>query len=358
MRRRSVKSFHPPGTSPGTIAFPGREAGRPSRITLMTYGEGGVSERSVATVADVPLPPPAGQRAWLRIVGHSVEALGGVADRFGVHPLVVEDIANLGQRPKVEEFDSYLFVIVDVLRSNSDGTMEEEQISLLLFENLLITVQERESDLFKLVEERLHTGRGKMRGMGVDYLAYALVDAAVDHFFPTLELVGERIDGIEDELLANPDRKGFERLHAVKRDLLRLRKATWPLREAVAKLTRSDGNFVRDGTRVWLRDVYDHSVQIIDIVETFRETTAELVDLYLSSVSNKMNEIMKVLTIIATIFIPLTFIVGVYGMNFSTQAGPLSMPELNWRWGYPAVWAVMLAIACGMLWMFRRRRWL
>jgi len=357
MRRRSVRKVHPPGTAPGTLAF-AVEPAAPARITLLTYGEGGLSERSVASTAEVPFPTPAGQQTWLRIVGHSPEALGGLSARFGVHPLVVEDIVDLGQRPKVEEFDDHLFIVVDVVRGRPDGSMEEEQVSFLLFENLLITVQERESDLFRLVEERLRAGRGKMRGLAVDYLAYALVDAAVDHFFPTLERVGERIDEIEEELLANPDRRNFERLHEAKRDLLRLRKATWPLREAVAKLERIDGSLVREGTRVWLRDVYDHAVQIIDIVETSRETTSELVDLYLSSVSNRMNEIMKVLTIIATIFIPLTFIVGVYGMNFSAEAGPLSMPELRWRWGYPAVWAVMAGISVGMLWMFRRRRWL
>jgi magnesium transporter len=356
MRRRSVKRFHPPGTSPGTLEFPA--AAPPSRISLLTYGDGGVREKSVPNLRDVPVPTPAEERAWLRVAGHSPETLGGFTERFGVHPLVVEDIVNLGQRPKVEEFDTYLFIVLDVLRFRSDGVLEEEQVSLLLFENLLITVEERESDLFKLVEDRLRGGRGKMRTLGVDYLAYALVDAAVDHLFPTLERIGERIDEVEDELLEHPDRQGFEKLHGIKRDLLRLRKATWPLREAVAKLTRADVSQMREGTGVWLRDVYDHTVQIIDIVETFRDMTAELVDLYLSSLSTRMNEIMKVLTIIATIFIPLTFIVGLYGMNFNPQAGPLSMPELNWRWGYPAVWALMLAIAAGMLWMFRRRRWL
>jgi len=358
MRRGEVKRFHPPGTSPGTLAFPTAEAeGRP-RLALLTYREGGLREQAPPSLAEVPFPTPAGEMGWLRIVGHSQETLGALAGRFGVHPLVVEDIVNVGQRPKVEEFDSYLFIVLDVVRCRPEGTMEDEQVSLLLFDNLLITVQERESDLFSLVQERLRTGRGKMRGLGVDYLAYALVDAAVDHFFPTLERIGEKIDEIEDELLASPDRTGFERLHGTKRDLLRLRKATWPLREAVAKLARTDGSLIREGTRVWLRDVYDHTVQIIDIVETFRDMTAELVDLYLSSVSTRMNEIMKVLTIIATIFIPLTFIVGVYGMNFNTQTSPFNMPELNWRLGYPAVWAVMLAVAAGMVWMFKRRRWL
>jgi len=357
MGRRSAKRHHVPGTSPGTLAFPA-EAGAPGRMTVITYSAEAFTERTVASLAEVPFPTPSGQQTWLRIVGHSPAALGALTERFGVHPLVVEDVVNVEQRAKVEEFDRYLFIVLDVLRATADGAMREEQVSLLLFEDLLISVQQGESDLFKLVEERLRTGRGKMRGLAVDYLAYALLDAAVDHFFPTLERVGERVDEIEDELLARPDRRSFERLHETKRDLLRLRRATWPLREAVAKLERSEGGLVREGTHVWLRDVYDHAVQIIDIVETSRETTSELVDLYLSSVSNRMNEIMKVLTIIATIFIPLTFIVGVYGMNFNTQAGPLSMPELNWRWGYPAAWAVMLAVAAAMVWMFRRRRWL
>jgi magnesium transporter len=191
-----------------------------------------------------------------------------------------------------------------------------------------------------------------MRLQGVDYLAYSLVDAAVDHYFPTLERVGDRIDDVEDVLLEKPDRESFENLHQIKRDLLRIRKATWPLREMVGALARTDSQLVREGTKVWLRDVYDHAVQVIDIVETFREMTQELADLYLSSVSNRMNEIMKVLTIIATVFMPLTFIVGVYGMNFH------HMPELAWIWGYPLVWVVMLLIAGGMAWMFRRRGWL
>jgi magnesium transporter len=178
------------------------------------------------------------------------------------------------------------------------------------------------------------------------------VDAAVDYFFPTLETIGDEIDDVEDVLLEKPDRESFQELHRIKRGLLRIRKATWPLREMVGAMTRTDSELVREGTRLWLRDVYDHTVQIIDIVETFREMTQELVDLYLSSVSNRMNEIMKVLTVIATIFMPLTFIVGVYGMNFAR------MPELAWRWGYPLVWVVMILVAGGMVWMFRRRGWL
>ena len=352
MRRRLIKRFHPPGTTPGMLPAPTEGAAGAARLSLLTYSAEKVAEQAITTLSQVAGLIQAGEHAWLRIVGHDTSVLGELAGRFGVHPLVLEDVANVGQRPKVEEFDHYLFVIIDVLRFGNGGTLNEQQVSLLVFDNLLITVEERESDLFKLVVERLRGQGGKMRLQGVDYLAYALVDAAVDHYFPTLERVGEQIDEVEDVLLDKPDRKSFEELHRIKRDLLRMRKATWPLREMVGALARTDSALVREGTRVWLRDVYDHAVQVIDIVETFREMTQELADLYLSSVSNRMNEIMKVLTVIATIFMPLTFIVGIYGMNFH------SMPELSWGWGYPALWAVMLLVAGGMAWMFKRRGWL
>jgi magnesium transporter len=352
MRRRVIKRFHPPGTTPGTLTPPPEGVAGRASLALFVYGPDRLAEPPISALSEVPSLTAPGQQAWLRIVGHEASVLRELAAGFGVHALVVEDIANVGQRPKVEQYDSYLFVIIDVLRFGSNGTLSEQQVSLLLFENLLITVEERESDLFKLVVERLRAQGGKMRQLAVDYLAYALVDAAVDHYFPTLERVGEQIDEVEDVLLDRPDRKSFEELHRIKRELLRIRKATWPVREMVGALARTDSALVREGTRVWLRDVYDHAVQVIDIVETFREMTQELADLYLSSVSNRMNEIMKVLTIFATIFIPLTFIVGVYGMNFQ------HMPELAWRWGYLIVWVVMLVVAGLMLRMFRRRGWL
>jgi magnesium transporter len=351
MRKRLVKRFSPPGSSPGTLLPPVATAAGRGRVTLLTYAPDGVTEQAIAAVAQAPAPE-AGKPAWLRIIGHDTAALAALSQAFGVHPLVLEDVVNVGQRPKVQEFDHYLFVVVDVLRFDANGALGEEQVSLLLFENLLVSIEEKESDLFRPVEERLHAQGGKMRSQGVDYLAYALVDAAVDHYFPTLERLGEQLDDVEDILLGKPDRESFQELHRIKRDLLRMRKSTWPLREMVGALARTDSDLVREGTRVWLRDVYDHAVQIIDIVETFREMTQELVDLYLSSVSNRMNEIMKVLTVIATIFMPLTFIAGVYGMNFA------HMPELAWRWGYPVVLAAMASVAAGMAWMFRRRGWL
>jgi magnesium transporter len=356
-RRRALKRYHPPGTSPGTLAVPVPDAAGPGGLGLVVYGPDAVDAHTPASVAEAVRLVDAGRKAWLRVTGHRPELLRQLADGLGVHPLVLEDVANVGQRPKVEHYDGYLFVVVDVLRPGDGGGLEEEQVSLLLFENLLVSIEEQPSDLFKLVEERLHAPQGKMRSMTVDYLAYALVDACVDHYFPLLESFGERLEEIEAALLAKPGPDALGELHGVKREMLRVRKATWPLREMVGTLARTDSPLIREGTRVWLRDVYDHTFQIIDIVETLRETAGQLVDLYMSSMSNRMNEVMKVLTVIATIFIPLTFIVGLYGMNFNPQAGPLNMPELNWAWGYPLVWLVMIAIALGMLLMFRRKGW-
>jgi magnesium transporter len=357
VKRRVIKKFHPPGTSPGTVSLPGAAAVAVD-LPLICYGPDFVKEHRVRSLADLGKLAPKGVQAWLRVVGHQPQVLGELATHLGVHPLVLEDVVNVGQRPKVEDYESYLFIVVDLLRRSANGEFEEEQISLLLFDNLLVTIQERESDVFKLVDERLRAERGKMRKMAADYLAYALIDAAVDHYFPVLERVGERIEEIEDSLLDHAGRSALGELHGLKRDLLRLRKATWPLREMVGALARTESALVREPTRVWVRDVYDHTVQIIDIVETFREMTAGMLDLYLSSVSNRMNEVMKLLTVISTIFIPLTFIVGIYGMNFDTSKGPLNMPELGWAWGYPAIMLLMAVIAGGMVVMFRRRHWL
>ncbi len=356
MRRRHVKRYHPPGTSPGTLAPPPPGAG-PAAFTLLTYDADEATEQRPRSLAGLAATLAGDRRHWLRIVGHGAEILQQLSTEFDIHPLVLEDMVNVGQRPKVEDYDRYLFIVVDVLRYNGSASLEEEQVTLLLFENLLVTVEERSSELFRLVEERLRQRKGKMCRMPVDYLAYALVDAAVDHYFPQLEKIGERIETIEEALLDHAGRETLGELHRLKRDLIRLRKTTWPLREMVGALSRTDSELVREQTEVWLRDVYDHTVQIIDVVETLRETSGQLVDLYMSSVSNRMNEVMKVLTVIATVFIPLTFIVGVYGMNFDPGAGPLSMPELAWAWGYPAVWLVMIAIGLGMVAMFRKRGW-
>jgi magnesium transporter len=325
------------------------------QLSLFSYAPDKFAEIEVSGVGDALAKLPPDTQGWLRIVGHDAAVLAELAEHLRVHPLVLEDMVNIGQRPKVEDHESYLFAVVDVITGGADGVLEEEQVSLLLFERLVVSVQERPSALFRLVEERVRSDRGKMRTMGSDYLAYALIDAAVDHFFPLLERIAARVEEIEDVLLDSPGPETVHTLHQLRRDLLRVRRSTWPLRDMLGSLSRLDSPLVREGTRVWLRDVYDHAVQLIDITESFRETATGMVELYLSSLSNRMNQVMKVLTIISTIFIPLTFLAGIYGMNFNPEAGPLSMPELNWAFGYPVLLTVMAAIGGGMVWMFRRR---
>ena len=355
MKRRTMKRFSPPGTAPGTLAPPLGTAAGPVALSLVTYDSDGYDERRLGRLEEVAAAP-AGKKVWLRIVGHDPALLNEVSERFGVHPLVLEDVVNVGQRPKVEDFESYLFVIVDTVR-RADGAYQDEQISLLLFENVLITVQERESDLFRPVEERLRGGRGKTRALGLDHLTYALLDTVVDHYFPVLEQVDDRLEEIEESLLESADKEDLEALYALKRDLLRLRKATWPLREMIAALARGDSRLMGPETRLYMRDVLDHTVQIMEVVEACREMATSLTDLYVSSLSNRMNSVMKVLTIIATFFMPLSFLAGLWGMNFNTQRSPFNMPELNWMLGYPAALGVMATVAVAMFLMFKRRGW-
>ena len=358
--KRKIKKYHPPGTSPGTLSPADERAAGPVRVTLVEYDAETVRERPVRSIGDavqaLPSLPPT-SLAWLQVVGHDPVQLAQLG-ALGVHQLVLEDMLNIGQRPKVEDYASYLFIVVDVLRHNGEGRLEEEQVSVLLTDRLVVTVQERETPLLKPIVERLGSGRGRIRSGGSDYLAYAIVDVLVDHYFPVLDGISERLEVLEDALLDRPSVDTLHGVHEVKQDLLRLRKATWPLREMVGALSRSDSHLVQEGNRLWFRDVYDHTVQIMDIVETFRDMTGGLLDLYLSSVSNRMNEIMKVLTIMSTIFIPLTFIAGIYGMNFDTDASPLNMPELHWYLGYPFALALMVGVGLALVWMFRRRGWL
>ena len=355
--KRKIKKYHPPGTSPGTLPAADERAAGPVRVTLVEYDADRISERSVASIDEALKVLPATGNAWLQVVGHSPVILAQLG-ALGVHQLVLEDMLNVGQRPKLEDYGPYLFVVIDVLRPNGEGRLDEEQISLLLMDRLVVTVQERDTALLKPIHDRLGSGRGRIRTGGSDYLAYAIVDVLVDHYFPVLDGLAERLEALESALLDHPKVEVLHAVHEVKQDLLRLRKATWPMREMVGGLSRSDSRLVQEGNRLWFRDVYDHTVQIMDIVETFRDMTGGLLDLYLSSVSNRMNEIMKVLTIMSTIFIPLTFIAGIYGMNFDGEASPLNMPELRWYLGYPFALTLMIGVGVTLLLMFRRRGWL
>ena len=351
-RRRSS----PPGTSPGTLARV--TPPEPTTLSLITYDEESLESSDLGSVAEAVGLRAKGSRHWLRVVGHDPAVIEGIGSSLGVHPLVLEDILSVGQRPKAETHAGYLFVVTQVLRARDDGSIDEEQVSILLFQDLVVTIEERANELFRPIEKRLSAGRGRIRGAGADYLAYALIDAVVDYLFPLLDVIGDRVEAIEAELLEDPSRGTLERLHEVKRELLRIRRVSWPMRETLSSLIREESEMVSDETRVFMRDVYDHSVQVLDMVETFREMSTSLVDLYLSSISNRMNEVMKVLTIIATIFIPLTFIAGIYGMNFDTTASPLNMPELKWPLGYPFALGLMAVIAGALLLLFRRKGWL
>ncbi len=277
-----------------------------------------------------------------------------VGDRFGFHPLALEDVLNVPQRPKVERYPNHLLIVLREIQY----PMEPEQFSLLLADRLVVTFQERPGDPFDPVRDRIRQGKGRIRSLGADYLAYALCDAVIDAFFPSLEKLGDMVEELEERVMAHPVPETLREIRETKRKLLEVRRAVWPARDAMNELVREEMPLIHSETKVFLRDCYDHSIQVMDMVETYREMAGSLVDEYLSAVSNRMNETMKVLTMMATIFIPLSFIAGLYGMNFDHQASPFNMPELYWRYGYPFVLFVMGVTAGGMVYYFRKKKWL
>ncbi len=355
MARKRRKRFHAPGTMPGTLAAHAEASAGPVGITLFSYDAARCEERAVDPAEIPSLAVPGGGVLWLDIAGLSDPAVvKAVGDRFGFHPLALEDVLNVPQRPKVERFGDHLLIVLREIRHPE----EPEQVSLFLGDRFVVTFQERPGDSFDPVRERLRKGAGRIRSLGADFLAYALCDAVLDAFFPTLEKLGDEVEQLEERVIAEPVPDTFREVRRLKQRLLQVRRAVWPARDAMNELLREESPLVRPETKMFLRDCYDHTVQVMDMVETYREMTSGLVDEYMSSVSNRMNEIMKVLTIIATLFIPLTFIVGIYGMNFDRGASPYNMPELGWRYGYLAVVAVMAVSAAGMLYYFRRKKWL
>ncbi|HEX5758665.1 MAG TPA: magnesium/cobalt transporter CorA [Thermoanaerobaculia bacterium] len=351
------KRFHKPGTAPGTLASTGPRRAERVRIQVICYGPQHLEEKEVASVAELA-PYRAGPHvAWINIEGLDAALLGALGDLFELHPLALEDVLNTGQRPKIEDYPGHQFLVVRSL--DYDGGLEAEQISFFLGDHWVITVQEIPGDSFDPVRDRIRTGgRGRIRHRGPDYLAYALLDALVDEFFPVLETLGERIEELEDELVTDPSPHTIREVHHVKRDLLVLRRAAYPEREVIHAMEREDCPQVTAETRVFLRDTYDHTIQVMDMIETYRELAGGMVDVYLSSLSNRMNEVMKVLTVISTIFIPLTFIAGIWGMNFDPDSSPLNMPELRWFWGYPTALLLMAAIAGALVVFFKRKGWL
>lgn len=343
-----------PGSPPGTLVHTGVQRVEEVRIQVLDYDEAGLQERDVPGVLDCRPYRDSETVTWINVDGlHDpavIEEFGGV---FGLHPLVMEDVLSLGQRPKVEDYGDYLFVELNMLHVHPETRMvHEEQLSMAVGPNWILTFQETPGDVLDPVRDRLRAGRGKIRSRGADYLAYAIIDAVVDSYFGVLETVGDQVEALEEEAIERPAPVTMRQIHELRREMIVIRKSVWPVRDLMASLLRTETPLIRDETRVFLRDVYDHSVQTIDTVENLRDVVGGLMDLYLSTVSNRTNEVMKVLTIMATIFIPLTFIVGVYGMNFEF------MPELHVAWAYPAVWGFMLAVAGGLLVFFRRKGWL
>ena len=346
------KRFSKPGTAPGTLTAPEVRRVESVSITVMDYDTESLEERSVATVEEALAACRPSGVTWIDVVGlHDVEVVRQLGEHFRLHPLALEDVLSVGQRPKADEYENHYFIVMRLFHVIADG-LESEQLSLFLGDNYVITFQELPEDVFDGVRDRLRNARGRIRSMGADYLAYALIDSQVDHFFPVIEKLGERIEDLEDEVMTDPQRDTVEQIHAIRKDLLLLRRAAWPQREVLAAMERFESARIGKETRVFLRDAYDHAVQIMDMVETYRDLASGLLEIYLSSVSNRMNEVMKVLTVMATIFIPITFLAGVYGMNFK------HMPELYWTWGYPAFWGVTVVTTLGLLWYFKRKDWL
>lgn len=345
-----------PGASPGALIAPQQRAEQ-LRIHVVSYGPDGNEEREVENFEEtIPLIE---KRAvtWIDITGlHDIDLIEKVGGHFGLHALALEDVVNVGQRPKTDEYEDHIFVIMRLL--HLDKTLTVEQFSLFFGERVVITIQEYEGDPFEPIRERIRSGKGRICSQGADYLAYALVDALEDSLYPVLETYGERIERMEEALLKEPHPEMLEKIHQIKRDLLWVRRAAWPHREVISGLERTDSPLVTDDTKVYLRDAYEHSVQVMDVVETFRDLAGGLMDLYLSSLSHRMNEVMKVLTVMASIFIPLTFIAGIYGMNFNPESSVANMPELNWALGYPAALGVMALIGVGMVLFFKKKGWI
>ena len=355
MSKRRRKRFHPPGTTPGTLAAHAEAGDAPVRLQAFLYDADHCEERKILP-ADIPsLSPPEKGVLWLDVAGLSdpgvVRAIG---DRFAIHSLALEDVLNVPQRPKVEEYGNHLLVVLREVRY----PQHPEQLSFFLADRLVISFQENPVDSFDPVRERLRQGKGRLRTEGADYLLYSLCDAVLDSFFPTLERLGDALEEMEERVIGAPVPQTFAAIRGLKRELLDVRHALWPARDAMNLLMIGESPLVRPGTKVFLRDCYDHTVQLMDMVETYREMAAGLVEEYMSSVSNRMNEVMKVLTIVASFFIPLTFLVGLYGMNFDTNASPFNMPELRWAYGYPAVLIVMAVITALMFYFFRKKKWL
>jgi magnesium transporter len=348
------KLHRPPGLPPGTLVHVGEKKVEEVRITVMDYDADGFREKVVGSVDECFPYRDKPTTTWINVDGvHDVEIIEKLGSCYGIHPIALEDVVNTVQRPKMLDFDEYVFLSLKMLYFEEPRErVKVEQVSLVLGRNFVISFQEDVGDVFDPVRDRIRKGTGKIRRSGADYLVYSLLDAVVDGYFVVFEWLGERIENVQERLVADPNAENLQTIHHLKNEMIELRKAVWPLREVIANLERVESPLVRKETLIFLRNVYGHTIEIIETIESFRDLVTDMIDIHLSSLSMRLNEVMKVLTIIATIFIPLTFVVGIYGMNFRY------MPELGWRFGYPMIMLVILAVAVSMLVYFRRRKWL
>ena len=332
----------------------------PPEIVLIDYCEAKATRSELANPQEAAAYLDTDSVSWVELLGFgNKETWRQMGEVFNLHLIAQEDIVNVPQRPKVVDYEDHLLIIAwMVMLHPKSEDFHKEQVSFILGKHYLLTVQEEpDYDCFDPVRDRIRKGKGIIRKHGADYLAYTLLDSIIDGFFPVLEVYGERIEELEDEVVARPTRKTLEKIYKIRRDLLTLRRAIWPQRDAINVLIRDSSHLISPEVRIYLRDCYDHTVQVMDMVETYRELSSGLMDVYLSSMGNKMNEIMKLLTVMSSIFIPLTFVAGIYGMNFNTEKSPLNMPELNWYLGYPLCLGLMAAIASGLVYFFWRRGW-
>jgi len=348
------KTSRKAGLSPGTLTYIGEKKNETVKINIIDYNATEFLEKEVAAIDDCLPYKERDSVTWINITGiHDMGIIETLGKKFDLHPLLLEDVANTEQRPKMDDFGNYLFIVLKMLYFEKEKKgIQHEQVSLILGPGFVISLQEFEADVLGPLRERIRKGKGRIRSRESDYLMYALVDTIVDHYFHLFEDIGEKIEILQEQVITDPRPEILQQIQTLKREMIFLRKSVWPLREIVSALVRGDSSLVKDDTILFLRDIYDHTIQVIDTIETYRDMLSGMMDIYLSSVSNKMNEVMKVLTMIATIFIPMTFLAGLYGMNFK------HMPELELKWAYPVFWLVIIVVFFSMLVWFKRKKWL
>ncbi|MDD4294302.1 MAG: magnesium/cobalt transporter CorA [Candidatus Omnitrophica bacterium] len=342
------------GHLPGELIHIGENTGKKVKVSVMDYDPDAFREKTDINIDEALSFKDNNSITWINVDGlHELGIIEKIGNKFGLHSLTLEDIVNTGQRPKFEDFESYIFIVLKmVMFDDKNKEITAEQVSFILGEDFVVSFQEKEGDVFDPIRERIRKAKGRVRKMKADYLAYSLIDAVIDNYFSILEKLDDKIEIIEETLISNPEPNTLGDIYKLKRDIIFLKKSIWPLREAVNSLERTESDIISENMGVFFRDIYDHTIQAIDTVETFRDMVSGMLDIYLSSISNRMNEIMKVLTIFAAIFIPLTFIAGIYGMNFEF------IPELKWKWGYFMALSIMFLLGTGMLFYFRKKKWI